>query len=94
MAPLNSLPSCWRLVRGNLQGWGLDSLWRKRIRPRPLYSLTETEKIRILIGMKTDGAAYDLIQTAKKQQEFVCLERRAKSKNDARPGCSMLSCSS
>ena len=37
MAPLNSLPSCWRLVRGNLQGRGLDSLWRKRIRPRPLY---------------------------------------------------------
>ena len=37
MARINSLPSCWRLVRGNLQGRGLDSLWRKRIRPRPLY---------------------------------------------------------
>ena len=34
-------------------------------------ALTETEKIRILIGIKTDGATYDLIQTAKAQQEFV-----------------------
>src|SRR5258705_2768886 len=34
-------------------------------------ALTKTEKIRILIGIKTDGATYELIQTAKKQQEFV-----------------------
>lgn len=34
-------------------------------------ALTKTEKIRILIGIKTDRAAYDLIQTAKQQQEFV-----------------------
>src|SRR5437899_12071546 len=34
-------------------------------------ALTNTEKIRILIGIKTDGAAYELIQTAKEQQEFV-----------------------
>ena len=41
-------------------------------------ALTKTEKIRILIGIKTNGATYDLIQTAKKQQEFVCPERRAR----------------
>ena len=29
-------------------------------------ALTKTENIRILIGIKTDGATYDLIQTAKK----------------------------
>jgi len=34
-------------------------------------ALTKTEKIRILIGIKTDGATYELIQTAKQQQEFV-----------------------
>ena len=34
-------------------------------------ALTQTEKIRILIGIKTDRAAYELIQIAKKQQEFV-----------------------
>jgi hypothetical protein len=34
-------------------------------------ALTKTEKIRILIGIKTDRASYDLIQTAKEQQEFV-----------------------
>ncbi len=34
-------------------------------------ALTKTEKIRILIGIKTDRATYDLIQTAKQQQEFV-----------------------
>jgi hypothetical protein len=34
-------------------------------------ALTKTEKIRILIGIKTDGAIYELVQTAKEQQEFV-----------------------
>src|SRR5437899_10764009 len=34
-------------------------------------ALEKTEKIRILIGIKTDRATYDLIQTAKGQQEFV-----------------------
>ncbi|MBE0545113.1 MAG: helicase [Verrucomicrobia bacterium] len=34
-------------------------------------ALTKTEKVRILIGIKTDGATYELIQTAKAQQEFV-----------------------
>lgn len=34
-------------------------------------ALTKTEKIRILIGIKTDGPTYELIQTAKEQQEFV-----------------------
>jgi superfamily II DNA/RNA helicase len=34
-------------------------------------ALTKTEKIRILVGIKTDGATYELIQTAKVQQEFV-----------------------
>ena len=34
-------------------------------------ALTETEKIRILIGIKTDRATHELIQTAKEQQEFV-----------------------
>jgi superfamily II DNA or RNA helicase len=34
-------------------------------------ALTKTEKIRILIGIKTDRATYDLIQTAKDQQQFV-----------------------
>ena len=34
-------------------------------------ALTKTEKVRILVGIKTDGATYELIQTAKKQQEFV-----------------------
>ncbi|MBI4660211.1 MAG: helicase [Verrucomicrobia bacterium] len=34
-------------------------------------ALTKTEKIRILIGIKTDGATYELIQTARQQQEFV-----------------------
>ncbi|MBI3413729.1 MAG: hypothetical protein HY043_00180 [Verrucomicrobia bacterium] len=34
-------------------------------------ALTKTEKTRILIGIKTDGATYELIQTAKEQQEIV-----------------------
>src|SRR3989475_10984728 len=34
-------------------------------------ALTKTEMIRILIGIKTDRATYELIQTAKEQQEFV-----------------------
>jgi hypothetical protein len=34
-------------------------------------ALSNTEKIRVLIGIKTDGATVDLIQTAKAQQEFV-----------------------
>ena len=34
-------------------------------------ALTKTEKIRILIGIKTDKITHDLIQTAKKQQELV-----------------------
>ncbi len=34
-------------------------------------ALTKTEKIRILIGIKTDRATYELIHTAKQQQEFV-----------------------
>ena len=34
-------------------------------------ALTKTEKIRILIGIKTDRATYELMQTAKAQQEFV-----------------------
>src|SRR6266481_5333090 len=34
-------------------------------------ALTKTEKIRILIGIRTDRTSYELIQTAKEQQEFV-----------------------
>jgi hypothetical protein len=34
-------------------------------------ALTKTEKVRILIGIKTDGTTYELIQTAKAQQELV-----------------------
>jgi SNF2 family DNA or RNA helicase len=34
-------------------------------------ALTKTEKIRILIGITTDRATYELIQTANQQQEFV-----------------------
>jgi len=34
-------------------------------------ALNQTEKIRILIGIKTDKATCDLIRTAKDQQEFV-----------------------
>src|SRR5256712_13844134 len=34
-------------------------------------ALAKTEKIRILIGIKTDRATYELIQSAKEQQEFV-----------------------
>lgn len=34
-------------------------------------ALTNTEKIRILIGIKTDGKTVELIQTAKEQQEFL-----------------------
>src|ERR1019366_4546568 len=34
-------------------------------------ALTKTEKIRILIGIQTDQTTYDLLQTAKAQQEFV-----------------------
>jgi len=39
-------------------------------------ALAKTEKIRILIGITTDRATYDLIRSAKDQQEFV-LEYRA-----------------
>jgi len=39
-------------------------------------ALSQTEKVRILIGIKTDGATYELLQSAKKQQEFV-LESQA-----------------
>ena len=34
-------------------------------------ALTNTEKIRILVGIKTDRATFELIQGAKAQQEFV-----------------------
>jgi len=34
-------------------------------------ALTKTEHIRILVGIKTDRATYDLIQSAKGQQQFV-----------------------
>ena len=34
-------------------------------------ALTNTEKVRILIGIKTDGQTVELIQTAKEQQEFI-----------------------
>ncbi len=34
-------------------------------------ALTNTEKIRILIGIKTDGKTVELIQTSKEQQEFI-----------------------
>lgn len=34
-------------------------------------ALTKTEKIRILIGIKTDRASYDLIQAARSQQELA-----------------------
>ena len=34
-------------------------------------ALTKTEKVRILIGIKTDRPIYDLIQTAKERQELV-----------------------
>src|SRR5207244_1767434 len=34
-------------------------------------ALTKTEKIRILIGIKTDAATYDLIHIANNQQEFA-----------------------
>jgi superfamily II DNA/RNA helicase len=42
-------------------------------------ALTKTEKIRILIGIKTDGTTYELIQTAKAQQELV-LESHAQAR--------------
>ncbi len=42
-------------------------------------ALTKTEKIRILIGIKTDRTTYELIQTAKVQQELV-LESRAQAR--------------
>src|ERR1019366_10193966 len=42
-------------------------------------ALTNTEKIRILVGIKTDGATCELIQTAKEQQEFV-LESHAQAR--------------
>jgi PLD-like domain/SNF2-related domain len=35
------------------------------------FALSKTEKIRILIGIQTDRTTYELIQTAKEQQEFV-----------------------
>ena len=34
-------------------------------------ALSKTEKIRILVGIKTDRATYELIQTAQEQQELV-----------------------
>src|SRR6266487_4645626 len=34
-------------------------------------ALTKTEKLRILVGIKTDRTSYELIQTAKEQQEFI-----------------------
>ncbi|OGT36019.1 MAG: hypothetical protein A2W28_07230 [Gammaproteobacteria bacterium RBG_16_51_14] len=42
-------------------------------------ALTKTEKIRILIGIKTDRTTYELIQTAKVQQEWV-LESHAQAR--------------
>jgi superfamily II DNA/RNA helicase len=42
-------------------------------------SLANTEKIRILIGIKTDHTTFELIQTAKEQQEFA-LESHAQVK--------------
>lgn len=42
-------------------------------------ALTKTEKIRILVGIKTDRATYELIQSAKEQQEFI-LESHAQVK--------------
>src|SRR2546429_2204881 len=43
-------------------------------------ALKDTEKIRILVGIKTDGATVELIQTAKAQQEFI-LESHAQVRN-------------
>ncbi len=34
------------------------------------HALTKTEKIRILIGIKTDRVIHSLIETAKEQREF------------------------
>src|SRR2546426_9638957 len=34
-------------------------------------ALSKTEKIRILIGIQTDRTTYELLQTAKEQQEFA-----------------------
>jgi len=42
-------------------------------------ALTKTEKIRILVGIKTDAATVELIRSAKEQQEFV-LESHAQVK--------------
>ncbi|MBI5436681.1 MAG: helicase [Nitrosomonadales bacterium] len=42
-------------------------------------ALTKTEKIRILIGIKTDRTTYELIQSAKVQQELV-LESHAQAR--------------
>jgi superfamily II DNA/RNA helicase len=47
-------------------------------------SLAKTEKIRVLIGIKTDRATYDLIQSAKQQREFV-LESHAQARESV-PG--------
>ena len=44
-------------------------------------ALTKTEKIRILVGIKTDRATYNLIQEGK-QQEFI-LESHAQAKDAA-----------
>src|SRR5215471_9077155 len=35
------------------------------------HALEKTEKIRILVGIKTDGQTVELIQSTKAQQEFV-----------------------
>src|SRR5437762_3647807 len=42
-------------------------------------ALVDTEKIRILVGIKTDRATFELIQTAQQQQEFV-LESHAQTR--------------
>ncbi len=42
-------------------------------------ALTKTEKVRILIGLKTDSKTYELIQQAKEQQELV-LESHAQAR--------------
>lgn len=42
-------------------------------------ALKKTEKIRILVGIKTDRSTYELIQSAKEQQEFI-LESHAQVK--------------
>ena len=45
-------------------------------------ALEKTEKIRILVGIKTDRSTYELLQTAKGQQELV-LESHAEARQQA-----------